>query len=59
MTYNIDLTIQQCAEILGYHKESVRRAIRERRLQAYRPGRRDWRVPQREIERFQQEIATR
>jgi excisionase family DNA binding protein len=42
------LKVEELATVLGFHPESVRRAIRQRRIQAIRLGR-FWRVPPGEV----------
>ena len=52
------LTINETAEVLGTHPETIRRMIREGSLRAVRLGtgsRSPFRVPNKEIDRFLQE----
>lgn len=46
------LTTEQVAEILGFNVQSVRRMIREGRLHAHTPRKREYRIRRSELERL-------
>jgi excisionase family DNA binding protein len=50
------LTVEEVAEILGYHSESVRRIIREGKLGADKKSR-VWLIPREALKEYQKTLA--
>jgi excisionase family DNA binding protein len=50
------LTVEETAEALGYHADSVRHAIRVGKLRADKKGTM-WLIPREALEEYQQKIA--
>jgi excisionase family DNA binding protein len=52
---DLELSPKQAGQLLGYHKDSIVRLIKEKKIRADKLGHRTYKIPYREVIRFQQE----